>query len=207
MNNRFFFISASEEFGAVPGFRAGEVILVLMVLSAWAAAFFMFLHYWAKIRLTQPGEPRFKHEPKNLDTIKIVKRNTDMIIYKSYTKEISRTMIAREKRLERMSTMPNIKIGEMHPPNKHHGMHMLSSCLHPQTTDTRFQRNIEHFQTLPVIEVDDTEKTDSEISEDERVSEESHDEHTPLDGSLNSNNNNDFIIWNDEGTQQQTHVT
>ena len=145
----------------------GEVILVLLVLSAWVAAFAMFLHYWAKIRFTQPGEPRFQRTYKNLDTIKIVKKNTDMVIYKSYTKELSKTMIAREKRLQRMSTMPNIKVCEKEELRnyKHHGSHMLSFGLMSSCMSPEHAPDVERFRTLPVIEVRESiqEETGSSI--------------------------------------------
>ena len=41
----------------------------------------------------------------------MVKKPTDSVIHKHYTRQLSRTMVAREnKRIERMNTMPNIKV-------------------------------------------------------------------------------------------------
>ena len=70
----------------------------------------MFLHKWGTLRILQAPEHRYNHSPKNIETIKVVKRQTDSIIYKSYSSQISKTMVARQKRIERMNTMPNIKL-------------------------------------------------------------------------------------------------
>ncbi|KAK3105399.1 hypothetical protein FSP39_024344 [Pinctada imbricata] len=52
-------------------------------------------------------EPRYKHNPKNLETIKIVKRAQDSVIYKNYSRKLSITIMEREKRrLQRMHTAP-----------------------------------------------------------------------------------------------------
>ncbi len=84
-----------------------------LILIAWFGAIAAFMHKWGKIRILQHSEPRYKHNPKNLDTIKVVKKPTDSVIYKTYTRTMSNNMLAREKkRIERMNTMPNIKIGE-----------------------------------------------------------------------------------------------
>lgn len=54
-------------------------------------------------------EPRFKHSPKNLENIRIVKRPQDSVIYKNYSRKLSLTMVAREKRrLQRMNTVPTM---------------------------------------------------------------------------------------------------
>ena len=54
-----------------PEVRPGEVVLVLLLLTVWAAAVAVFLRKWRSIRILQPGETRFKHAPKNLETIKV----------------------------------------------------------------------------------------------------------------------------------------
>lgn len=57
---------------------------------------------------------RYKAQPpKNIETVKVVKRSTDSVIYKSYSRQLSQTMIAREKRMQRQQTMPNIKLGTL----------------------------------------------------------------------------------------------
>ena len=75
-----------------------------------------------------------------------------MVIYKSYTKELSKTMIAREKRLQRMSTMPNIKIGEIDQPHRNHMLSFVTrgSCWSGDHDENDFAR----FRTLPVIEIE-----------------------------------------------------
>ena len=154
-----FVFLAEEVIGTRPGFKIGEVFLVLMVLAGWVSAFAMFLHYWAKIRFTLPNESRFQRSYKNLHTIKIVKKNTDMVIYKNYTKELAKTMIAREKRLQRMSTMPNIKLNEPGKEQfnyKHVGLRIIPfgvirECInrnHPSCSSTDA---IERFRTLPRV--------------------------------------------------------
>ena len=88
----------------------GEITIVALILIAWICAIALFLQKWGRIRIVHNQEPRFKREFKNLDTIKVVKRPTDSVIYRSYPRQVSKTMAAREKRIERMNTMPNIKI-------------------------------------------------------------------------------------------------
>ena len=51
--------------------RPGEVFLVLVLLAVWAATIAVFLRKWRSIRILQPGEARFEHAPKNLETIKV----------------------------------------------------------------------------------------------------------------------------------------
>ncbi|CAH1774779.1 unnamed protein product [Owenia fusiformis] len=88
--------------------RTGEIIVIVLILVAWACALALFYHKWKGIRVLQPPNPRYKHSPKNLDTIKVVKRATDSVIYKSYTRQYSKTLLAREKHIARMSTMPEL---------------------------------------------------------------------------------------------------
>ncbi|CAG5136218.1 unnamed protein product [Candidula unifasciata] len=84
-----------------------EIIVVTIIVIFWLVAFMAFLKKWDSIRIMQPNEPRYKHSPKNLENIKIVKRPQDSIIYKNYSRKMSTTMVAREKRrLQRMHTVP-----------------------------------------------------------------------------------------------------
>ncbi|KAK6177392.1 hypothetical protein SNE40_015501 [Patella caerulea] len=84
-----------------------EVIIISIIVLIWIVTVVVFWRRWDSIRILQPMEPRFKHNPKNLDTIKIVKRAQDSIIYKTYSRKLSLTMVAREKRrLQRMHTAP-----------------------------------------------------------------------------------------------------
>ncbi|KAH9513453.1 hypothetical protein Btru_033080 [Bulinus truncatus] len=84
-----------------------EFIIVLIIIVFWVIAVMAFLKKWDSIRIMQPMEPRYKHSPKNLESIKIVKRAQDSIIYKNYSRKMSTTMVAREKRrLQRMHTVP-----------------------------------------------------------------------------------------------------
>lgn len=141
--------------------QPGEVILVVIVIIAWFCAIALFLHKWGRIRILQPGEPRYKHNPKNLETIKVVKRPTDSIIYKSYPKQLSRTMLAREKRIERMNTMPNIKLGETsHCPKKDKFKSSLPVIemedLIPDTTSCfQMPRKSKSKSSLPIIETEE----------------------------------------------------
>src|SRR6218665_2919107 len=86
---------------------------MLLLLAVWACAVAYFLYKWRSMRIIQTSETRSKpYCPKNLETIKVVARHRDSVIYKSYSENMSRTMQARQKRLDRMNTMPNIKLGE-----------------------------------------------------------------------------------------------
>ena len=125
-------------------------MVICIVLIAWVAAFTMFVNYWGKIRFSSLPESRFRRVYKNLESIKIVKKNTDMVIYKSYTKELSRTMIARERRLQRMSTMPNIKIGE-HDNRQSHVLSFVTrgSCWKGDQNG----HNLQIFKSMPSIEI------------------------------------------------------
>jgi hypothetical protein len=66
----------------------------------------LFVKQWDNIRILQPQETRYKHSPKNLHTIKIVKKPQDSVIYKNYSRKMSLTMVEREKKLLRMNTVP-----------------------------------------------------------------------------------------------------
>lgn len=88
----------------------GEILLILIVLVAWGSAVAFFIHRWRFIRILQPSEPRYRHCPKNLEHVKVVTRHRDSVIYKNYSENMSRTMMARQKRLDRMNTMPNMRV-------------------------------------------------------------------------------------------------
>ncbi len=93
-----------------PEIYPGEVIIVGFILVAWFCAIALFLHKWGKLRILQNDQPRFNHSPKNIETIKVVKRATDSVIHRSHSTQYTKTMMAREKRLARINTMPNIKV-------------------------------------------------------------------------------------------------
>lgn len=87
---------------------------MLLLVAVWGLAVAYFLYKWRTMRIIQPSETRTRpYCPKNLETIKVVARHRDSVIYKSYSENMSRTMQARQKRLDRMNTMPNIKVGEL----------------------------------------------------------------------------------------------
>lgn len=87
--------------------RPEEVIFILIVVAVWIVAMVLFYKQWDSIRILQPNEPRYKHNPKNLESIRIVKRPQDSVIYKNYSRKLSITMDEREKRrLQRMNTEP-----------------------------------------------------------------------------------------------------
>ena len=133
----------------------GEVFVVVMILAAWVCALMAFLHKWGTIRIVQTPESRYNHTPKNLHTIKVVKRSTDSVIYKSYTKEVSTTMIARQKRFERMHTMPNIKINAAELLAKdatETAADKNGPSSKPKPKSRMFSRTI----TSPVIELDES---------------------------------------------------
>lgn len=91
----------------------GEVLVVVMILIAWFCAIAKFVHKWSKLRIMHPRDYHWKKEPKNIETIRVVKRHQDSVIYRTYSKRVSKTMQARacrEKRFQRMMTMPNIKV-------------------------------------------------------------------------------------------------
>ncbi|XP_041377970.1 uncharacterized protein LOC121390252 [Gigantopelta aegis] len=91
------------------GTQAEEVVVFLILIMVWIVAVTFFFKKWDSIRILQPMEPRYKHSPKNLETIRIVKRAQDSIIYKNYSRKLSLTMFEREKkRLARLNTVPQI---------------------------------------------------------------------------------------------------
>ena len=95
-----------------------ELLLILLVVGAWAGAIALFLNRWGRIRIVQQRDFSYRHKPKNLDQIKIVKRPTESVIYRNYPTNIANTLEAREKRLQRMRTMPNIKVGSKDQSNE-----------------------------------------------------------------------------------------
>ena len=119
----------------------GEITLIVLALVAWISAIVLFLYKWGKIRISHPTEPRFKHKPKNLDSIKVVDRPSDGVIYKSYSNQISKTMQAREeKRLQRMSTMPELR------------------AIIPE--ETKKVPTLSKICTSPILEMDRTQSSD-----------------------------------------------
>ncbi|KAH3829180.1 hypothetical protein DPMN_131172 [Dreissena polymorpha] len=88
------------------GIQLEEAIVLFIVVCLWACAMVLFVKQWDNIRILEPQEPRFKHSPKNLHTIRIVKKPQDSIIYKNYSRKMSLTMVEREKKLLRMNTVP-----------------------------------------------------------------------------------------------------
>ena len=140
--------------------QPGEVVLVVIIIIAWFCAIALFLHKWGRIRILQPGEPRYKHNPKNLETIKVVKRPTDSVIYRSYPKQLSRTMLAREKRIERMNTMPNIKLGENTQVSKKDKFKSSLPVIEmedflPDTSCFQMIKKDKSKSSLPIIETDE----------------------------------------------------
>lgn len=88
-----------------------EIVFVSIIVIIWVIAVFVFLKQWNSIRILEPIEPRYKHAPKNLETIRIVKRTQDSVIYKGYSRKLSITMVEREKRrLQRMNTAPVLPV-------------------------------------------------------------------------------------------------
>ena len=87
-----------------------ESVIMLAFFALWFGATFFFFRKWHKLRLIQPREHTLKQKPKNLDSVKIVQRSSDSVIYHNYTVAMERTMALREKRLARMQTMPAIKL-------------------------------------------------------------------------------------------------
>ena len=79
---------------------------MLVVVGLWVVAMVLFIKQWDNIRIIQPQEHRFKHSPKNLHTVQIVKKPQDSVIYKNYSRKMSLTMVEREKKLLRMNTVP-----------------------------------------------------------------------------------------------------
>ena len=140
----------------------GEITIVALILIAWVCATALFLQKWGRIRIVHNQEPRFKREFKNLDTIKVVKRPTDSVIYKSYPRQFSKTMAAREKRIERMNTMPNIKIPESNAQTQQNPF--SSSTLEDHK---RMVHRFKTLATLPVIEME--EDCDSEDSHQKKT--------------------------------------
>ena len=136
----------------------GEITIVALILIAWICAVALFLQKWGRIRIVHNQEPRFKREFKNLDTIKVVKRPTDSVIYRSYPRQVSKTMAAREKRIERMNTMPNIKISETI------GESQQNSILEDHK---KMVHRFKTLATLPVIEME--EDGDSDDGHQERT--------------------------------------
>ncbi|KAK3775275.1 hypothetical protein RRG08_044951 [Elysia crispata] len=105
-----FFIPYPEDEDRVPlkhTFQLEEILIISIIVIFWLVAVMAFLKKWDSIRIMQPMEHRYKHSPKNLENIKIVKRPQDSVIYKNYSRKMSTTMVAREnRRLQRMHTMP-----------------------------------------------------------------------------------------------------
>lgn len=88
------------------GIQLEEALILFVVVGLWVCAMVLFIKQWDNIRIIQPQETRYKHSPKNLDTVKIVKKPQDSVIYKNYSRKMSLTMVEREKKLLRMNTVP-----------------------------------------------------------------------------------------------------
>jgi len=88
------------------GIYLEEALVLCIVVGLWVCAMVLFVKQWDNIRILQPQEPLFKRSPKNLDTIRIVKKSSDSVIYKNYNRKMSVTMVEREKKLLRMNTVP-----------------------------------------------------------------------------------------------------
>ncbi|XP_013385249.1 uncharacterized protein LOC106155120 [Lingula anatina] len=92
-----------------------DLLIICMILLAWGVSISIFICKWSNLRVLPAREHRYKHSPKNLENVKVVKRANDSVIYKSYSRQMSFTMIEREKRFERMHTlasMPAVTIEE-----------------------------------------------------------------------------------------------
>ncbi|XP_074655229.1 uncharacterized protein LOC141908870 [Tubulanus polymorphus] len=98
---------SSEQF--LRAFRIGDFAVVLIIVVIWCVAVTIFLQKWGSIRIVQPREPRYSFKPKNLETIRVCKRPTDSVIYKTYSRQLSFTMEKREQKLERMNTLRSIE--------------------------------------------------------------------------------------------------
>lgn len=108
MHNNFLLLSDSVKY--IPtrstGIQLDEACILIVVVGLWACVMAYFVKEWDNIRILQPQEPRFKHNPKNLETITIVKKPQDSVIYKNYGRKMSLTMVERQKKLLRMHTVP-----------------------------------------------------------------------------------------------------
>ncbi len=124
-------------------------MVVAFVLIAWICAIILFLQKWGKIHIVHNQEPlRHTRKYKNLDTIKVVKKPTDSVIFKSYTSQVSKTMRAREKHIERINTMPNIKIAETDLDKKEKGF--------PDYHTKKMMERVKTLATLPALPVIDS---------------------------------------------------
>ena len=110
-----------------------EIFVVVFILIAWVCAILMFVHRWHKLRILPPVEAVFKNTPKNMDKITVVKRQTDSVIYRNYSRRMSKTMLAREKHLARMNTMPEL-----------------------QLTFAPKKKILDRLKTVPIIEMNDS---------------------------------------------------
>lgn len=86
-----------------------EAIIILLILLAWCISIVLFVSRWNSLRVLPPRTARYKQEPKNLGNVKVIKRAQESVIYKSYSRQMSFTMIEREKRLERMQTKQTLQ--------------------------------------------------------------------------------------------------
>ena len=128
-----FYISESSEYADDRlQLQLVEGFVVVFILIAWVCAILMFVHRWHKLRILPPVDAVFKNPPKNMDKIKVVKRQTDSVIYRNYSRRMSKTIIAREKHLARMNTMPELQL--------HFG---------PK------ERRLDRLKTMPIIEMSD----------------------------------------------------
>ena len=127
-----------------PGIDVSPVdcIIVLSFFALWIFAICLFIRQWYRLRLIKPRNHGMRQKPKNLDSVKIVKRCSDSVIYNSYPLAMTRTMAAREKRLERMHTMPAIKVD---PNEKSPARSLKQELEHPTSERPTFDRPVYAF--------------------------------------------------------------
>ena len=94
--------------------RPIEVILVASILLSWLLAVMMFLRQWGTLRLSSSGEGVYREAKsfKNLDSVKVVSGADNSVISFSHSKSRTRTMEARQKRLDQIHTMPDFAAGQ-----------------------------------------------------------------------------------------------
>lgn len=117
-----------------------EVLVVTAIVIVWLCAIAVFVHKWKALRISNPADRRFNYKPKfkNLHTIQVkfdnkcntiiytflatnmlfnyfvvfqvIKCRADSVIHRTHTVKYNTTLAARNRRLHRMKTMPEIKL-------------------------------------------------------------------------------------------------
>ena len=66
----------------------GDALVIVLLVIAWSLSIVMFWRRWKRFSLLGPRVQDVYQKPKNLESVSVVRRPDDSVIYASYPKHV-----------------------------------------------------------------------------------------------------------------------